>query len=225
MSQPLLALSGVGKTYRRGALVVEALKDITLTLAPGSVTALTGPSGSGKTTLLNILGTLDRPDAGTITLNGTALPYDHPGRTEQIRRRSFGFIFQTFNLVPVLTAVENVELPLFPTPLSARARRDRARALLESVGLGDRLHHRPAELSGGQQQRVAVARALVHGPALVLADEPTASLDSASAFALIDLLTRLNAEEGVSFLFSTHDSRLLDHVPTRFTLKDGRLSP
>jgi putative ABC transport system ATP-binding protein len=215
---------GLARTYRQGAETVHALRGVDLILQRGDLTAVTGPSGSGKSTLLNIVGLLDTPDQGALALDGVMVDFRDTGRKEQMRSRCLGFVFQTFNLTPVLSALENVELPLLLRPMGRRERRARAAEMLEAVGLGDRLAHRPRELSAGQQQRVAVARALVARPVLVLADEPTASLDSRSAFGLLDLLHELNAELGTTFLFSTHDQRLVDRVHTVMVLQDGRLT-
>jgi len=219
---PFLAVEHVHKTYQRGEDMVAALTDVTFTLESGCFAALAGPSGSGKSSLLNIIGTLDRPDAGTVRLAGRMIAYDNPSALEQLRRSQYGFVFQSFNLLPALTAVENVELPLFMTSQPATRRRKRAIECLSLVGLGDRLHHYPRQLSGGQQQRVAVARALVGAPELVLADEPTANLDSATADRLLSLMGSLNEQYGVGFLFSTHDPRILDAARTVIRLHDGR---
>ena len=214
---------GLSKTYLRGTEKVHALRGVDLSVHRGDVIAVTGPSGSGKSTLLNILGLLDTPDEGQLVLNGVQVDFRDTGRSESLRSRCLGFVFQTFNLTPVLSALENVELPLLLRPVRPKERRERAAAMLAAVGLGDRLTHRPRELSAGQQQRVAVARALVTQPVLVLADEPTASLDSRSAFGLMDLLNNLNAELSTTFLFSTHDQRLVGRVRKVVVLQDGRL--
>jgi len=222
--EEVLRAEGLSKTYHQGANSVQALRGIDLILYRGDVIAVTGPSGSGKSTLLNTLGLLDIPDKGALALDGIQVDFHDTGGKEHLRSRCLGFIFQNFNLMCVLSAVENVELPLFLYPIGRKERRERAAEMLISVGLGDRLNHRPPELSAGQQQRVAVARALVARPALVLADEPTANLDSQSAFGLLDLMHSLNAGLGTSFLFSTHDQRLVDRVCTVMKLQDGRLS-
>jgi putative ABC transport system ATP-binding protein len=222
--EEVLRAEGLSRTYRQGAERVQALRGVDLILQRGDVTAVTGPSGSGKSTLLNIVGLLDSPDEGTLILDGVRVNFRDAGRKEQLRSCCLGFVFQTFNLAPVLSALENVELPLLLRPMGSGERRARASEMLDAVGLGDRLAHRPRELSAGQQQRVAVARALVARPVLILADEPTASLDSRSAFGLLDLLNELNAELGTTFLFSTHDQRLVDRVCTVMVLQDGRLT-
>jgi putative ABC transport system ATP-binding protein len=215
---------GLSKTYHQGLDAVQALLSVDLILRRGEITAVTGPSGSGKSTLLNILGLLDNPDEGVLVLDGIQVDFHNTNGKEKLRSRCLGFVFQSFNLISVLSAVENVELPLLLHPMGRKERRERAVDILASVGLGDRLSHRPHELSAGQQQRVAVARALVARPALVLADEPTANLDSQSAFGLLDLMHRLNEELDTTFLFSTHDRRLVDRVCTVMVLQDGRLT-
>ncbi|HDR47111.1 MAG TPA: ABC transporter ATP-binding protein [Geoalkalibacter subterraneus] len=215
---------GLAKTYRRGTGAVKALRGVDLFLRRGDVTAVTGPSGSGKSTLLNIVGLLDTPDEGLVVIDGVQVDFRDTGKKELLRSHCLGFVFQTFNLMPVLSAVENVELPLLLRPIGHKERRERAAEMLVSVGLGDRLGHRPRELSAGQQQRVAVARALVAQPVLVLADEPTASLDSRSAFGLLDLMHDLNSVLGTTFLFTTHDPRLLDRVSKIVVLQDGRMA-
>jgi putative ABC transport system ATP-binding protein len=187
------------------------------------VIAVAGPSGSGKSTLLNLLGTLDEPDAGTLALAGTAATaMDEHART-LFRRLRLGFVFQTFNLLPVLSAQENVELPLWLAGIRARERRTRAQATLAEVGLERRFGHRPDQLSGGEQQRVAIARALVHQPLAVLADEPTGNLDSETAAGVMDLLMALNHARGTAFVVSTHDPALIARVPRCVRLRDGRV--
>jgi putative ABC transport system ATP-binding protein len=217
-----VAVREVSKTYRLGKLDVEALSGVTLSVGAGEFMAIAGPSGSGKTTLLNLIGCLDTPSSGEIEIDGEAVGALSPGRRAELRARKLGFVFQTFNLIPVLTAYENVEYPL----LIRRGVTDvagRVRAALEQVGLGDRARHRPPELSGGQQQRVAIARALVASPALVLADEPTANLDSATGNDIIALMRRLNRERGTTFVFSTHDPRIMKAADRVVEISDGRL--
>jgi putative ABC transport system ATP-binding protein len=212
----------VSKTYRLGALSVTALAGVSLQVAPGEFLALAGPSGSGKTTLLNLIGCLDTPTAGEIAIDGEPVTCWSAGRRADLRANKLGFVFQTFNLIPVLTAWENVEYPL----LIRRRRGDvatRVSRALEQVGLADRARHRPAELSGGQQQRVAIARALVGEPSLVLADEPTANLDSATGHEIIELMRRLNRERGTTFVFSTHDPRIMKAADRVLEMTDGRL--
>ena len=217
-----VAVQNVTKTYRLGKLTVTALAGVSLTVKAGEFLAVAGPSGSGKTTLLNLIGCRDTPTAGEIAIDGEPVSALSPGRRADLRARKLGFVFQTFNLIPVLTAYENVEYPL----LIHRRGGDvatRVRAALEQVGLADRARHRPSELSGGQQQRVAVARALVAEPALVLADEPTANLDSHTGHEIIELMRRLNREHGSTFVFSTHDPRIMQAADRVLEISDGRL--
>ena len=212
----------VSKTYRLGKVTVTALDGVSLAVKAGEFLAVAGPSGSGKTTLLNLIGCLDTPTSGQVAIDGEAISGLSPGRRADLRARKLGFVFQTFNLIPVLTAWENVEYPL----LLQRGRGDvaaRVRAALEHVGLADRARHRPPELSGGQQQRVAIARALVTEPALVLADEPTANLDSRTGHEIIELMRRLNRERGTTFVFSTHDPRIVNVADRVLEISDGRL--
>jgi putative ABC transport system ATP-binding protein len=221
MASPVVVRE-VSKTYHLGKLTVTALAGVSLTVEEGEFLAVAGPSGSGKTTLLNLIGCLDTPTSGHIAIDGESIATLSPGRRADLRARKLGFIFQTFNLIPVLTAYENVEYPL----LIHRRGGDiaaRVRAALEQVGLGDRARHRPTELSGGQQQRVAVARALVGEPALVLADEPTANLDSHTGQEIIELMRRLNRERGTTFVFSTHDPRIMTAADRVLEISDGRL--
>ena len=218
----LVAVNDVSKTYRLGRLPVTALAGVSLTVAVGEFLAVAGPSGSGKTTLLNLIGCLDTPTSGEIVIDGEPVSALGPGRRADLRARKLGFIFQTFNLIPVLTAWENVEYPLLLTRRRGEVA-GRVRTALEHVGLGDRARHRPPELSGGQQQRVAIARALVTEPALVLADEPTASLDSRTGHEIIELMRRLNRERGTTFVFSTHDPRIVQAADRVLQISDGRL--
>jgi len=218
----VVSVKDVSKTYRLGSQTVTALADVCLSIHGGEFMAVAGPSGSGKTTLLNLIGCLDVPTSGEIALDGEPITRLSPGRRADLRARKLGFIFQTFNLIPVLTAWENVEYPL----LIHRRRGDtagRVRNALDQVGLGERTRHRPSELSGGQQQRVAIARALVGEPALVLADEPTANLDSATGREIVDLMRRLNRERGTTFVFSTHDPRIMSAADRVVEISDGRL--
>ena len=214
----------VSKTYRLGKVTVTALDGVSLAVKAGEFLAVAGPSGSGKTTLLNLIGCLDTPTSGEVMIDGEAIGGLSAGRRADLRARKLGFVFQTFNLIPVLTAWENVEYPL----LLQRRRGDvagRVRAALEHVGLADRARHRPPELSGGQQQRVAIARALVTEPALVLADEPTANLDSRTGHEIVELMRRLNRERGTTFVFSTHDPRIVNVADRVLEISDGRLQP
>ena len=219
----LVDVHDVTKRYRLGKLDVVALDGVTLTVESGEFLAVAGPSGSGKTTLLNLIGCLDRPTSGEIAIDGEAVATMSAGQQANLRAQKLGFIFQTFNLIPVLTAYENVEYPL----LLRRGRADaatRVRAALEQVGLGDRAGHRPTELSGGQQQRVAIARALVTDPVLVLADEPTANLDSKTGHEIVELMRALNRERRTTFIFSTHDPRIMSAADRVLEIGDGRLA-
>ena len=202
---------------------VSALCDASLQVDAGEFLAIAGPSGSGKSTLLNLIGCIDNPTSGRILLDGIDTSRLNPARMSTLRREKIGFVFQTFNLIPVFTASENVEFPLLVQGVSASERRKRVGMALESVGLSARANQRPDLLSGGERQRVAVARAIVHRPALVLADEPTANLDTHNATQLIDLMRDLNRSTGLTFIFSTHDQRLLEHTPRIVRLTDGRV--
>ncbi|MDH3210653.1 MAG: ABC transporter ATP-binding protein [Burkholderiaceae bacterium] len=219
----LLTLKGITKTYRQGELQVRALDAIDLQVEAGEFAALVGPSGSGKTTLLNIIGGLDAPTEGSATIDGTDITAMNEATLSGFRLFELGFIFQAYNLVAVLTALENVELVMVLQGRAADERRKRAKHYLDLVGLGKVMDRRPSALSGGQQQRVAVARALAAGPRLVLADEPTANLDSDNATALLDIMHRLSHEEKTTFLFSTHDPRVMERAERIVTLRDGRI--
>lgn len=219
----VIETKGVTKVYNpeKEAIAVHALKGVDLTIESGEFTAIVGPSGSGKTTLLNIIGGLDRPSEGTITVGGTDISTLSDNQLIDFRKENIGFVFQAYNLIPVLTARENVEFVMLLQKRPAAERNARSRELLEAVGLQDQVDKRPAEMSGGQQQRVAVARALAPKPTFVLADEPTANLDSASTANLLDIMARLNREEGITFVFSTHDQRVIDRARRVVTLDDG----
>ncbi len=219
----LLTLQGISKRYRQGELEVNALTDINLTVEEGEFAALVGPSGSGKTTLLNIIGGLDSPTQGTTHLNGIDITTLKEAQLSNFRLFQLGFVFQSYNLVPVLSALENVELVMVLQGQHKNECRQRAEHYLELVGLKDVIHRRPSALSGGQQQRVAVARALAAGPRLVLADEPTANLDSENATALLDIMHTLSHEEKTTFIFSTHDPRVMDRAERIITLEDGKI--
>jgi len=217
----LCELKGVEKRYPLGETWVKALSDIDLEIEAGEFLAFSGPSGSGKTTLLNLVGCLDTPSAGTIKIGGTDLGALSAHELAQLRAARIGFVFQSFNLIPVLSAVENVELAL---RLSGNAiDRERCERVLHDVGLGDLLDRRPAQLSGGQQQRVAIARALVKEPEIVIADEPTANLDSTTGVSVLDLMRDLNASRGATFLFSTHDPLVIERSKRVVRLRDGRI--
>ncbi len=219
----LVRVRNLHKVYRTGRVETRALQGVSFEIQEGEFTALAGPSGSGKTTLLNLIGGLDAPSEGEVTVAGVNLNRLTLNQLADFRLYHLGFVFQTYNLIEVLTALENVEFPLLLQRVPATERRRRAREALEQVGLGDLLHRRPQELSGGQQQRVAVARALVTRPRLVLADEPTANLDTETGLQLIHLMERLNRDLGITFLFSTHDPRVLEAARRVIRLRDGRI--
>lgn len=220
---PVVALRGVRKTYRLGAHVIPALQGVDLEVRCGELLALTGPSGSGKSTILNLCGLIDTPDEGDITLSGTPVQgLDEVART-LLRRDALGFVFQSFNLVPVMTVAENVDYPLFLAGVSAPERRERVAQQLAAVGLEAHARHRPDALSGGQRQRVAIARALIKRPRLVIADEPTASLDSHTADQVLDLMRERCQAEGAAFVIATHDQRLTRRCDRVLALLDGRI--
>ncbi len=218
-----VSLRNVGKTYRLDTVTVPALSAVSIDIRPGRFTVLCGPSGSGKTTLLNMMGCIDRPDAGEIQVDGQAVQAMTDDALSDFRARRIGFVFQNFNLLPVLTAFENVEYPLVLAAVPAAQRKERVRTLLDAVGLADRAGNRPGQLSGGQRQRVAIARALATEPALVLADEPTANLDSQTGAEIIDLMRRLQRERGASFVFSSHDPLVLAQADDVVRIRDGRI--
>jgi putative ABC transport system ATP-binding protein len=223
MSDPVIEVNGVYKSYRRDTLEIPVLQNISLTVQPGEYLALQGPSGSGKTTLLNLLAGIDRANRGLIRVAGTELNTLGESELAQWRSRHIGFIFQFYNLLPVLTALENVELPLLLTPLSKKERREHAQTALKIVGLADRIHHLPKQLSGGQEQRVAIARAIVTDPTLLVADEPTGDLDKSSAQDILDLLTQLNSEYSKTIVMVTHDHRAAERAKTLRNLDKGNL--
>jgi putative ABC transport system ATP-binding protein len=220
----LVSATGLSKSYRLGVSLVPAVSGVSVQIRAGEFIALQGPSGSGKTTLLNLLGLLDWPDRGSIKIAGQETAALSENARSDLRRDRFGFVFQGFNLIPVLTADENVAYPMVLAGVSAVERRKRARELLAAVGLSEKLGVRPDLLSGGQRQRVAIARALANRPALVFADEPTASLDSATANEILELMSGLNASRGVTFLFATHDPRVVERARRVISLSDGRIA-
>jgi len=220
----LVSIEGVTKVYRQGEVAVNALRGVDLDVAEGEFTALVGPSGSGKTTLLNVIGALDDVTAGRVVVGGQDLTAMREADRSTYRLFNIGFVFQAYNLVPVLTARENVEFVMVLQGRATAECRLRAMHYLERVGLADMAYRLPKALSGGQQQRVAVARALAAGPRLVLADEPTANLDSENAVGLLHLMHELNHEEGMTFLFSTHDPRVMERAERIVTIQDGRIS-
>jgi putative ABC transport system ATP-binding protein len=219
----IIQSKGVTKVYNPDKIPVHALRGIDLTIEAGEFTAIVGPSGSGKTTLLNILGGLDRPTAGTVIVSDTDISTLSDNQLIDFRKDHIGFVFQAYNLIPVLTAKENVEFVMLLQQRPAAEREARTDELLKAVDLEPQRNKRPAEMSGGQQQRVAVARALAPKPTFVLADEPTANLDSASTTNLLDIMARLNREEGITFLFSTHDQRVIDRARRVVTIDDGKV--
>ena len=219
----VVALRDVTKLYSQGSLEVQALRGLDLTVGKGEFTALIGPSGSGKTTTLNLVGGLDTPTSGSVTVEGVDLGTLNRKELSRLRRDRIGFVFQSYNLIPVLTAYENAEMVMWVQGVPAPNRRTRVMELLHAVGLEGMEDRKPTELSGGQQQRVAIARAIASDPAVVLADEPTANVDSETADKLISLMETLNRERGVTFLFSTHDQRVVERVKRVVRLVDGRV--
>ncbi len=219
----IIVIENLRKSYHDPAVEVHALDGVNLTFTKGEFTAIVGPSGSGKTTLLNMIGGLDKPDSGRILIGDDDITQLTSRKLIDFRMRNIGFVFQSYNLIPVLTALENVEFIMNLQGLGREFRQKRAIALLESVGLGDRIHSRPAKLSGGQQQRVAVARALASHPRFILADEPTANLDSAATRNLLEIMEKLNREEQVTFIFSTHDQRVVNKARRVIVLEDGQV--
>jgi len=223
MSNFVIETKGVTKTYE-GVVPVQAVDHVDLQIEDNEFTAIVGPSGSGKTTLLNMIGGLDRPTSGSVKVNGTELARMSENHLIDFRLRHIGFVFQSYNLIPVLTAKENTEFIMLMQNIDKKTRDERVEKLLKEVGLGDKMNSRPTQLSGGQQQRVAVARALASKPDFVLADEPTANLDSHSTTNLLDIMARLNQEEGITFVFSTHDQRVIDRAQRVITLVDGKIA-
>jgi putative ABC transport system ATP-binding protein len=217
----VIQLDHVSKVYHIGAVETKALSDVSLSIAKGEFTALVGPSGSGKTTLLQLIGCLDKPDRGVVNIEGQDVTRLTANQRADLRRERIGFIFQFFALIPVLTACENVELPLLLSGVKPRERHERVMGLLEAVGVSHRAHHRPAQMSGGEQQRVAIARALAPRPVLVLADEPTANLDTANGQQAMEIMRRLNEETGTAFVYATHDPRVVGFAHRVVTLRDG----
>jgi putative ABC transport system ATP-binding protein len=223
-SDPVVVVDNVVKTHQRGRIATTVLRGVNLAVPPGEFFALTGPSGSGKTTLLNLIAGIDRPTSGRIVVGGTDLTPLSEDALGRWRRGHVGFVFQFYNLLPVLTAEENVEMPLLLTHLGRKERQEHVGAVLKLVGLEDRARHYPAELSGGQQQRVAIARALVSDPTLILADEPTGDLDAEAAEDVLDLMCRLNEQYGKTVVIVTHDARAAERATTRVVLDKGVLN-
>jgi len=224
MQEWAVELKDVKKTYRTGPIEVPALRGISLQVAPGEFLAIAGPSGSGKTTLLNIIGGLDRADAGEVLVEKKNLQLLSRGELARLRLQRLGFVFQAYNLLPVLTAQENAEFTLLLQGVQVVQRKERVQKLFSEIGLAGLEHRRPGELSGGQQQRVAVARAMVTEPALILADEPTANLDSATAAALLEVMEQLNRTHNTTFVYSTHDPQVMERARRLIRLRDGQIA-
>jgi putative ABC transport system ATP-binding protein len=220
----VIQLEDVTRNYQVGEVETPALRGLTLTIEEGEFTAIVGPSGSGKTTVLQMMGCLDRPTSGIVQVKGQDVNQLNDNQRADLRKGTIGFIFQFFALIPVLTAYENIELPLLLTGNGSQARRARVNELLEAVGLSQRAHHRPDQLSGGEKQRVAVARALAVNPVLVLADEPTANLDTENGNQVMEIMQRLNEETHTTFVFATHDPRVMPFARRVVTLRDGRVA-
>jgi len=218
-----ITLENVTKDYWLGKMQISALKEVNIDVLKNDFLVIAGPSGSGKTTLLNIIGLMDKPTSGRISIETHDVATRNLGSLYRYRRDKFGFIFQTFNLIPVLNVYENVEYPLILKKMSRKKRREQVKKVLEKVGLSDRQKHKPAQLSGGQQQRVSVARAIVKNPEIILADEPTANLDSRTGMEIIELLERINLENGVAVVFSSHDPRIIGKGKRVATLCDGKI--
>jgi len=223
MSEHVVSTKDVTRTFQLGDVDVKALRGVDFVLERGDFAAVAGPSGSGKTTLFNLIGGLDEPTSGKVTVDGSPLSSMNRKELARLRLDKIGFVFQAYNLIPVLTAYENVEYPLILKKVGAAERKQRVEALLEAVGLKDMMHRRPAQMSGGQQQRIAIARSLVCDPVVVLADEPTANVDSETGADLLELMRRLNEEKGITFLFSTHDPAVMEAARRLIRLKDGRI--
>jgi len=221
---PLVNLEGVKKDYKQGALRVAALRGVDLEIHEGEFTTIFGPSGSGKTTLLNLIGALDTPTAGTVHIDGSDIGKLNRNELALLRRGQIGFVFQNYNLIPVLSAYENVEFALSIARRNGRGTKDRVRDILEEVGLGEMLGRRPNQLSGGQKQRVAIARALVKEPRLILADEPTANLDSETSREVLEIMVRMNRQLKTTFVFSTHDPMVMEYARRLLEIRDGMIS-
>lgn len=219
----VVKIENVTRVYKVGDVETNALRGVNLTIQPGEFTALVGPSGSGKTTLLQMIGCLDQPSAGSVFVDGKDVTRLNRNQRADMRKGHIGFIFQFFALIPTLTAYENVEMPLLLNSHSPAERKARVDELLAAVGLAEQAHKRPDQMSGGQQQRVAIARALAPKPALILADEPTANLDTVNGEQVMEIMTRLNKETGVTFVFATHDPRVIHYARRVVTLRDGRI--
>jgi putative ABC transport system ATP-binding protein len=223
MPEPVANLKGIHKSYQMGAVEVPVIRDVNFLVRPGHFTVLLGPSGSGKTTLLNMLGCIDRPDSGDVTVAGQAVNQLSDDELSDFRAKNIGFIFQNFNLLPVLTAYENIEYPLLLAGLPGKRRHERVVKLLDAVSLSDRAKNLPSQLSGGQRQRVAIARALSRKPKLVIADEPTANLDSKTGAAILALMRRMQERYKISFIFSSHDREVISAADDLIFLRDGAI--
>jgi putative ABC transport system ATP-binding protein len=217
----VVKIENITRVFKIGKVETQALRGVNLAIENGEFTALVGPSGSGKTTLLQMIGCLDQPTSGRVLINGQDVSHLNRNQRADMRRGTLGFIFQFFALIPTLNAYENIEMPLLLTAQPSGERRERVMQLLEAVGLTDRANNRPDQMSGGQQQRVAIARALATKPTLILADEPTANLDTANGEQVMEIMTRLNKETGVTFVFATHDPRVIKYARRVVTLRDG----
>jgi putative ABC transport system ATP-binding protein len=220
----VIELQDVTRVYKIGEVETPALRGVNLTIEEGEFTAIVGPSGSGKTTMLQLMGCLDRPTGGRVHINGRDVTQLNPNKRADLRKGTIGFVFQFFALIPGLTAYENVELPLLLSGANKAERRGRANELLEAVGLSERARHRPDQMSGGEQQRVAIARALATHPVLVLADEPTANLDTETGRQIMEIMQRLNEETGTTFVFATHDPRVIPFARRTVELRDGKVT-
>ncbi len=220
----VIQLENVTRVYRIGEVETRALQGVSLQVEPGEFTALVGPSGSGKTTMLQLMGCLDKPSSGRVLIDGKDVTQLNANRRADLRRGTIGFVFQFFALIPGLSAYENIELPLLMTGEKASQRRERVNELLEAVGLSERARHRPDQMSGGEQQRVAIARALATHPVLILADEPTANLDTQNGRQVMEIMQRLNRETGTTFIFATHDPRVFGYAQRTIELRDGKVA-
>jgi len=220
----IVSTTHLTKTYQQGKVEVQALSDVSISIDAGEFVALAGPSGSGKTTLLNLIGGLDLPDSGNVTVDGNEYSRMNQSQLATLRLHKIGFVFQAYNLIPVLSAAENVEFVMLLQGVGEQDRRKRAETILNDVGLEGKYDRQPAELSGGQQQRVAVARAIVSNPSIVLADEPTANLDSKTGQGLLEMMKDMNEKKGVTFIFSTHDKMVMDYARRLVHIRDGQVA-
>ncbi len=220
---PLINTVALSRIFGTGEAMVKALDEVSLSIEPGEFTAIVGPSGSGKSTLLHLIGGLDKPDSGTVELNGTNIADMSGNKLSDFRRDNIGFVFQAYNLIPVLSAAENIEYIMLLQGITAAKRRTRVKEMLDIVGLAGMENRRPAQLSGGQQQRVAVARAMASNPSIILADEPTANLDSKTGISLLNVMKELNQNRNMTFVFSTHDQKIIERARRLVYLRDGKI--